>query len=96
MSQESPFDADLKARKAYDYLLKLRDAQPNFVRDRMEVVIKVIKNTDEEFQKPEKEQELLARVEKFMNASAMQKPLSFRATCEQIIKNLSLPIFRAL
>lgn len=96
VSRESPFDANLKARKAYDYLVKLREAKPSFIQNKMEVIVEVIKNTDEKFRKPEKERELFAQVENFMNASSMQKPPSFRATCEQIIKSLSLPIFKAL
>ena len=95
-SNESPFDANLKARKAMDYLRRMRDSDPQFVLDRMEVVVEVFKNTDEKYRKPEKAQELLAEVEKFMNASALPKPSGFRATCDQIIKSLSLPVFKAL
>ncbi len=95
-SNESPFDATVKARKSYDFLVRLRDANPQFVQDRMEAVVAVVKNSDERFHKPEKAQELLAQVDQFMNASAMPKPSGFRATCEQIIQSLSLPIFKAL
>ncbi len=96
VSQDAPFDDVSKARKALDLLTTLRNSHPLFVQDKLSMVIEVIKNSEEKFQKPQYEADLLARVEKFMNASAMPDPVGFLNSCKQILRNLSLPAFRAL
>lgn len=96
ISQDAPFDDVSKARKALDLLTTLRNSHPQFVQDHLSIVVEVIKNSEERFHKAQYEADLLARVEKFMNASALPDPVGFLNSCKQILRTLSLPAFRAL